>query len=89
MAPAAAGLSLCAADAWNALVGVPSRQVDELRLVEAGDSARSYLLRKLLPASAGGGPITGVSGQREPPGEPLPEDQLRLIAAWIDGGALR
>ena len=60
-----------------------------LRLVEPGDSARSYLLRKLLPASPGGGPITGVSGQREPPGEPLPEDQLRLIAAWIDGGALR
>jgi len=46
-------------------------------------------LRKLLPASPGGGPITGVAGQREPPGEPLPEDQLRLIAAWIDGGALR
>ena len=89
VAPAAAGLSLCAPDAWNALVGVPSRRVDQLRLVEPGDSARSYLLRKLLPASPGGGPITGVSGQREPPGEPLPEDQLRLIAAWIDGGALR
>ena len=89
VAPAAAGLSLCAADAWNALVGVPSRQADQLRLVEPGDSSRSYLLRKLLPASPGGGPITGVSGQREPPGEPLAEDQLRLIAAWIDGGALR
>jgi hypothetical protein len=85
----AAGLSLCAADAWQALVGVPSRQVDQLRLVEAGDSARSYLLRKLLPATDAGGPITGVYGQREPPGDPLPEDQLRLIAAWIDGGALR
>ena len=71
------------------LVGVPSRQADRLRLVEPGDSSRSYLLRKLLPASPDGGPIAGVSGQREPPGEPLPEDQLRLIAAWIDGGALR
>ena len=89
LAPAAAGLSLCAADARNALVGVRSRQAYPLRLVEEGDSARSYLLRKLLPASPGGGPITGVAGQREPPGEPLPEDQLRLIAAWIDGGALR
>jgi hypothetical protein len=88
-AETAAGLSLCAADAWSALVGVPSRQVDQLRLVEPGDSSRSYLLRKLLPASPGGGPITGVSGQREPPGAPLSEDQLRLIAAWIDGGAMR
>jgi hypothetical protein len=57
--------------------------------VEAGDSARSYLLRKLLPADAAGGRLPGVAGQREPPGEPLSEDQLRLIAAWIDGGALR
>ena len=40
-------------------------------------------------ASPAGGPIAGVYGQREPPGEPLPEDQLRAIAAWIDGGALR
>jgi hypothetical protein len=87
-APAAA-LSLCAADAWDALVGKQSGQTDKLRLVEQGDSSRSYLLRKLLPAKGSGGPIAGVTGQREPPGDPLPEDQLRLIAAWIDGGALR
>ncbi|HEY7375400.1 MAG TPA: hypothetical protein VIF57_24795 [Polyangia bacterium] len=85
----AAQLSLCAADAWDALVGKPALQSDKLRRVQAGDSARSYLLRKLLPAKDTGGPIAGVYGQREPPGEPLPEDQLRLIAAWIDGGALR
>jgi hypothetical protein len=85
----AAGLSLCAPDARDALVGVRSRQVNSLRLVEPGDSARSYLLRKLVPANAAGAPIPGVYGQREPPGEPLPEDQLRLLAAWIDGGALR
>ena len=71
----AAGLSLCAAEAWAALVDVPSRQTDALRLVEPGDSARSYLLRKLLPATADGGPIAGVVGQREPPGAPLPEDR--------------
>jgi len=85
----AAGLSLCAAEAGNALVGVPSHQTDQLDLVQPGDSARSYLLRKLLPATSNDGRLPGVYGQREPPGEPLPEDQLRLIAAWIDGGALR
>jgi hypothetical protein len=89
VAPAAAGLSLCASEAWDALVGVRSRQASDLQLVQPGDSARSYLLRKLLPSNAVGAPIPGVAGQREPPGDPLPEDQLRLIAAWIDGGALR
>ena len=85
----AADLSLCAADSWTRLVGAPSQQTDQLKLVQPGDSARSYLLRKLLPADTASGRIPGVAGQREPPGEPLSEDQLRLIAAWIDAGALR
>jgi hypothetical protein len=83
-----AGLSLCAADARNALVDVPSREVVSMALVAPFDSARSYLLRKLLPATAGGGPIPGTLGQREPPGPPLTPDQIETIAAWIDGGAL-
>jgi hypothetical protein len=85
----AANLSLCVTESWDRLVGVPSRQSDQLRLVEPGDSARSYLLRKLLPGTGASGRLPGVSGQREPPGEPLSEAQLRLIADWIDGGALR
>ena len=82
------GLSLCAAEARDALVDVPSREVSSLALVDPLDSARSYLLRKLLPATAGGGPIPGTLGQREPPGPPLPPEQILTIAAWIDGGAL-
>jgi hypothetical protein len=89
LATPAGGLSLCAPEAYDSLVAVPSRQRNDLRIVEAGNSARSYLLRKLLPATGSGGPITGVFGQREPPGEPLPEAQLRAVASWIDGGALR
>jgi len=89
LAAPAAGLSLCAQDAWSSLVDVASEQSNPLRRVEPGDSARSYLLRKLLPADGTDGKIPGVYGQREPPGAPLPEDQLRLIAAWIDAGALR
>ena len=83
-----AGLSLCAAEARDALVDVRSREVSALALVAPLDSARSYLLRKLLPATTGGGPIPGTLGQREPPGPPLAPDQIRTIAAWIDGGAL-
>jgi hypothetical protein len=89
LAAPAAGLSLCAPQTWGALVQVPSRQTDDLPLVDAGDSARSYLLRKLLPATADEGPIAGVVGQREPPGPPLPDDELRAVAAWIDAGAPR
>ena len=82
------GLSLCATDARNALIDVPSREVSSLLLVAPGDSARSYLLRKVLPATVGGGPIPTTLGQREPPGDPLTQDQLATLAAWIDGGAL-
>ncbi|HVV49164.1 MAG TPA: Ig-like domain-containing protein [Polyangia bacterium] len=88
LAAPVAGLSLCAAQARAALVAVPSREVGTLALVAPHDSARSYLVRKLLPATAGGGPIPGTLGQREPPGPPLPPDQLEAITAWIDGGAL-
>jgi hypothetical protein len=83
-----AGLSLCAAEARDALVDVPSRQIGALALVAPFDSARSYLVRKLLPATGGGGPVPGTLGQREPPGPPLPPDQIETIVNWIDGGAL-
>jgi hypothetical protein len=84
----AAGLSLCAPEARNALLDVPSRQVASLALVAPLDSARSYLVRKLLPATAGGGPVPGTLGQREPPGPPLTPDQIETVVSWIDGGGL-
>jgi hypothetical protein len=83
-----AGLSLCAAEARQALINVPSSEVSSLLRVAPGDSARSYLLRKVLPATSGDGPIPGTLGQREPPGDPLTSDQLTTLTAWIDGGAL-
>ncbi len=83
-----AGLSLCASDARNALIDVPSRENATLALVTPLGAARSYLIRKLVPSGPDGGPIPGVLGQREPPDGPLPADQLRAISDWIDGGAL-
>jgi hypothetical protein len=88
LATPVSGLSLCAAEARDALVGAPSREVSGLLRVAPGDSARSYLLRKVLPATAGGGPIPTTLGEREPPGAPLTATELATIAAWIDGGAL-
>ncbi|HSS39911.1 MAG TPA: Ig-like domain-containing protein [Polyangia bacterium] len=84
----AAGVSLCLAEARQALVNVPSRQLAKLVLVSPFSAARSYLMRKLIPGGPGGGPIPGTLGQREPPDEPLTADQLRAISDWIDGGAL-
>jgi hypothetical protein len=88
LAAPAGGLSLCAGEARGALVDVPSREVSSLELVAPRDASRSYLLRKLLPATTGGGPVPGTLGQREPPGAPLSPEQLETISAWIDGGAL-
>jgi hypothetical protein len=89
LAAPAEGLSLCDADAVDALVGVPSREVSRLFLVSPNDSARSYLLRKLVPSSDGGGPIPTVLGHRDPPGDPLTPDELATVAGWIDSGARR
>jgi hypothetical protein len=85
----AAGLSLCDDDAWDALVDAPSRQVGRLTLVAPHDSARSYLVRKLLPGATPDVPAPTALGQRQPPGAPLAPEDIRAIADWIDAGAAR
>jgi hypothetical protein len=74
------GVSLCAAQAYDDLVGITSRQVSRLAIVAPRDSARSYLLRKLLGAPP-------VSGHVAPPADVLTEADLRTIESWIDSGA--
>lgn len=86
LAAPAAGLSLCDADIVGALLGVPSRQVGRLHLVEDRDSARSYLLRKLLPGDRPDEPAPTALGHRDPPGDPLSAPEMHLIASWIDSG---
>jgi hypothetical protein len=88
----AGALSLCDAEAFDALVRVPSRQIDRLLRVVPRDAARSYLLRKLLPATPDADlapPLPTTLGHRDPPGGSLTTDQLRAISDWIDDGALR
>jgi|GEM_PF-1425687 len=74
------GLSLCAAQAYDSMVSVPSRQVSRLTIVVPRDSARSYLLRKLLAAPP-------VAGHQGPPDDSLTQDDLRALQSWIDDGA--
>jgi len=81
-ANARAGLDLSTpAAALRGLRDVASDQSDLPRVVP-GDHARSYLLRKLL----GGAPTRGLP--MPPSGSPLTAEELRLVADWIDGGAL-
>lgn len=76
----AGGVSLCAREAYDSVVGVTSRQVSRLAIVAPRDSARSYLLRKLL-----GAPPT--TGHRGPPGNVVSDEELTIIQTWIDAGA--
>ena len=85
----AAGLSLCDAEAVDALLDVPSRQRADLHLVEPNDSSRSYLLRKLLPGATPDVPAPTTLGHRDPPGAPLTDDELHAVASWIDTGPAR
>jgi hypothetical protein len=85
----AAGLSLCDAEAVDALLAVPSRQVSALHLVEPHDSSRSYLLRKLLPGATPDAPAPTTLGHRDPPGAPLTDAELHVVASWIDTGPAR
>lgn len=71
----------------RALIGQPSTQQPDLLLVHPFDPERSYLMHKLLWDY----PLR--EGTAQPPpwdgGQPLPEQDLRLIERWIRGGALR
>jgi hypothetical protein len=70
--------------AYDTLVGRSARERPPLYRVAAGDSSRSYLLRKLLGAQT----MVGDT-MPPPPAEPLTAAELRQIADWIDGGARR
>ena len=85
----AKGLSLCDSEAWGALVGAASTEVDGMRRVVPGDASRSFLMRKIIPGGPAGGPVPTTPGHRDPPDGPLGDTELRLISDWIDAGAAR
>lgn len=79
----AGGLNL-AADPYNALVNVASRQRPALMRVTPGDPENSYLIQKLEGAST-------IAGARMPQSGPpyLTDGQLLVIKRWIAIGAPR
>jgi hypothetical protein len=73
-----AGIILTTGADWaNDLIGVPSSQ--GMHLVNPGDAANSYLIRKLEGAP-------GIAGVRMPFGaSPMSAANINLVRAWIDG----
>ena len=82
---ASGGLNLEAGLSYSNLVGVNSSQVTSMLRVKAGDSGHSYLMNKLHGTA---GDVGGVNTLM-PLGNnnPLPQEQLDLVAAWIDDDA--
>lgn len=79
-ASAPLGLRLDAANAYAALVNVPSVQVSSLRRVNPGDPTNSYLLQKVEGRAA--------VGSRMPlGGGALPQASIDLLRNWIAAGA--
>jgi len=79
----ASGLSLCARDAHAHLVGIGAQEVPRLVRVAPHDSARSYLLRKLVGAP----PVMGHEGTPIANQAGISTPDLHLLEAWIDSGA--
>jgi hypothetical protein len=75
-----ANLNLSAGQSYSSLVNVPSQQMPSLQRVEPGNSADSYIIKKLEG--------NGISGERMPFNQsPLPDNLINKIKVWIDDGA--
>ena len=61
---------------------------DRVSALEAGDSGSKGIVPGKSAESALIGHVTGKVGKRMPPkGDPLPPEQIALLARWIDAGA--
>lgn len=80
-AAAPQGLRLDAANAFDSLVGVPSREAGNLLLVDPFNPGDSYLVQKIEGTAA-------VGAQMPLVGPPLSDEDMMLIRQWIIEGAM-
>jgi len=78
------GFDMYGDDLYDRLVDQPSGQAQDLDLVEPGDAAYSYLWHKINGSQS----VAGGAGTRMPLGDPWPDEDVELVALWIDLGAL-
>jgi mono/diheme cytochrome c family protein len=63
----------------DSAVGVPSREVPELKIIDPGDPGRSYLVRKVTEGAE-------IAGKRMPIGrKPLAPEEIQALRDWIEG----
>jgi hypothetical protein len=73
-------LVLTAGQAYGNIVNVSSVEMPQLRRIQPGDPASSYLYRKITGA--------GITGDRMPQSlPPLSDAQIKLVRDWIRRGA--
>jgi hypothetical protein len=76
----AGGLTFDEEGSYDALVNSPSSAIPGETLVIPGDSAGSYLIKKLEGAE-------GIDGDEMPPGTSLGVPKIDRVKSWIDDGA--
>jgi len=93
--PAAQFPDLSAGDAYHAIVGVKSRQQANLQLINPGNPANSYIVRKIIPPpSPGPDAISGVQMPQGCPAAPangaqcLTADETSALSQWVTECAL-
>lgn len=72
------GLNLEAQNLPATIVGVPSTERPELKLVDPGQPEASYLIKKVTAAA-------DIKGKSMPPGKPLAPADVGLIRDWVEG----
>jgi len=78
-ADAAPGMDLSTGKAFNNLVNVPSAGNSNFFRVQPGNSANSFLIKRLRNI--------GESSGIMPPSGKLSENAIQLVETWIDNGA--
>lgn len=71
--------------AYDNLVGKPSKQADDMLLIDPGSPETSYVWHKLQGTHED---VDGGDGKLMPPGGSLEPEELDLFRAWIEQGAL-
>ena len=64
---------------YTSTVGVPSTERPDLKLIDPGSPETSYILKKIK----GDSDIVGLSMPMT--GDPLPDEEIKVIEAWISG----
>ena len=84
----AAGLAFHDLATVAAAINTASAQDTSVMLIAPGDSANSYVYRKMLGENIAATDVNGNAGGIMPPGSKLCAPKLEAVRAWIDGGAL-